>query len=111
MIPSLLQQISAAACHHEPEPAPQPRGSGAATLLDLIASEGPIKTGALVKKSGLGCQQVWGMLKHHRKSGRVHFGDGKWSLGADFKGRDVNRSVRMLRAMGYTVQAPEREGA
>jgi len=103
MIPSLAQQINAAASHHEPAAA---RGS-AAELLDLIAREGPISTTNLAKKTGLASQQVWGMLKHHRNSGRVKFAGKAWSLSDAFKGRDVERSVRMLRAMGYAVRAPK----
>lgn len=108
MIPSLIHQINAAARHHEP--AASPRRS-AAELLDLIAREGPISTAALIRKTGLSSQQVWGMLKHHRNSGRVKFADKAWILSAEFKGRDIDRSVRMLRAMGYTVQAPEGKSA
>jgi hypothetical protein len=109
MIPGIFQQIEAAACRHGTVAA-KPRtgsGTGAAELLDLITREGPITTASLMKKTGLNCHQVWGMLKHHRNSGRVKFADKAWSLSEDYKGNGVDRAVRMLRAMGYTVLAPE----
>lgn len=108
-----LSDFVAWAEHRAPEVPPQPRtaqklraGTGITqTLLDMIDAQQPISTTTLCDQTGLGNKLVWGLLKNHRKSGRVHHDRSQgWTAGLS----DAERAAaKLLRANGWTVCAPE----
>lgn len=99
--------------HRAPDVPPSPRtahmaraGTGITqTLLDIIDAQQPISTVALCERAGIESKAVWGLLKHHVKSGRVcHDCSQGWTAGVS----DAERAAaKLLRASGWTVCAPE----
>lgn len=77
-----------------------------ASLLDELATVEGLPTAALGVRCDLDSRQVWGLLKAPREAGQVRFDGCRWSLAADYPGRDVQRAADLLRAKGWLVTPP-----
>lgn len=85
----------------EPKPATK-----LSILLAELAEVRSATTASLCVRAELDSRQVWGLLKAPRDAGQVRFIDGRWSLNADWQGRDIERAAKLLRDAGWTVRAP-----
>lgn len=91
----------------QPEPSAAP-GERTKTqqLLDAIDQLGHVTTMRLCLETDLDSRAVWGLLKLHRKSGRVQFNYGEWSPGVAAESIKAQQAADMLRALGWTVLPP-----
>ena len=75
-------------------------------LLHLLDCNGPMTSAELADAQFLTTRKVWGLLKNARSIGQVTHRDGLWALDVDFPGTDVLKAAALLRARGWTVEAP-----
>lgn len=80
-------------------------------LLQIIDQLGYATTMRLCLETDLDSRQVWGLLKQHRKSGRVEFVYGEWRAGKSAMSIKVLQAVELLRAQGWMVVEPGGTGA
>lgn len=78
-------------------------------LLDAIDQLGNVTTMRLCLETDLDSRAVWGLLKLHRKSGRVQFNYGEWSPGVSAETIKAQQAAQLLRSLGWTVVAPGRK--
>ena len=91
----------------QPEPTAAP-GERTKTqqLLDAIDQLGHVTTMRLCLETDLDSRAVWGLLKLHRKSGRVRFIFGEWSPGVSAETIKAQQAAQLLRSLGWTVVEP-----
>jgi hypothetical protein len=77
-------------------------------LLDAIDQLGHVTTLRLCVETDLDSRAVWGLLKLHRKSGRVRFVYGEWSPGLSAQTIKAQQAAQLLRSLGWTVVEPAR---
>lgn len=82
-----------------------------ALLLQTIDTWRHVTTMNLCLETDLDSRVVWGLLKSHRKSGRVQFNYGEWSPGVSAASIKAQQAADMLRALGWTVLPPGGKGA
>lgn len=75
-------------------------------LLDAIDQLGHVTTMRLCLEMDLDSRAVWGLLKLHRKSGRVRFMFGEWSPGVSAETIKAQQAAQLLRSLGWTVVEP-----
>ena len=80
-------------------------------LLDAIDQLGHVTTMRLCLETDLDSRAVWGLLKLHRKSGRVQFNFGEWSPGVSAETIKAQQAADLLRSLGWTVVEPVRKAA
>lgn len=72
-------------------------------LLDVIDQLLQVTTLRLCLETDLDSRAVWGLLKLHRKSGRVRFVLGEWSPGVSAQTIKARQAAQLLRSLGWTV--------
>jgi len=77
-------------------------------LLDAIDQLQHVTTMRLCLETDLDSRAVWGLLKQHRKSGRVRFMFGEWSPGVSAASIKAQQAATLLRSLGWTVVEPSR---
>jgi hypothetical protein len=91
----------------QPEPTAEPaEGSKTQALLDAIDQLRHVTTLRLCLETDLDSRAVWGLLKQHRKSGRVRFMFGEWSPGVSAQTLKARQAATLLRSLGWTVIEP-----
>jgi hypothetical protein len=75
-------------------------------LLDAIDQLRHVTTMRLCLETDLDSRAVWGLLKQHRKSGRVRFMCGEWSPGVSAASIKAEQAAALLRSLGWTVVEP-----
>lgn len=75
-------------------------------LLDVIDQLQYVTTMRLCLETDLDSRAVWGLLKLHRKSGRVQFNYGEWSTGVSAETIKAQQAAQLLRSLGWTVVEP-----
>ena len=87
------------------------QGTKLARVLAELAEVDDIPTLALCVRCDLVPAQVWGLLKAPRAAGQVRFSAGRWALNRDWRGRDIERAVALLRGAGWRVMPPADGGS
>lgn len=82
-------------------------GTKTMQLLELIDTLGYVTTMRLCLETDLDSRAVWGLLKTHRKSGRVRFLFGEWMPGESATSLKARQAAALLRALGWTVVEPK----
>jgi hypothetical protein len=96
----------------QPEPTADPaEGTKTQQLLDVIDQLQHVTTMRLCLETDLDSRAVWGLLKQHRKSGRVRFTFGEWSPGVSAASIKAQQAATLLRSLGWTVIEPGRKAA
>jgi hypothetical protein len=90
---------------------PQPTAEAAESsktqmLLDAIDQLRHVTTMRLCLETDLDSRAVWGLLKQHRKLGRVRFTFGEWSPGVSAASIKAQQAATLLRSQGWTVVEP-----
>ncbi len=90
---------------------PQPTAEAAESsktqqLLDAIDQLRHVTTMRLCLETELDSRAVWGLLKQHRKTGRVRYMFGEWSPGVSAASIKAQQAATLLRSLGWTVVEP-----
>lgn len=96
---------------NQPKPQQAREGTKLARLLDELAQVESAATLSLCVRCDLVPAQVWGLLKAPRAAGQVTFSAGRWALNRDWRGRDIERAVALLRGAGWRVMPPADGGS